>query len=100
MNFHVISKKKSGEFTNYQVPNLYNISGSAHWFNIADNGITVYRYYDEDGESETQVYIQKVKHRFIGKIGRVNYRFNLACSRFEVAGFKLTDPVTGEHYTF
>lgn len=95
-----IGRKKDSEVTNYQIPNLYNISGSAHWFNIADNGMTVYRHYFEDGTSQTHVYIQKVKHRFIGKTGKVMFNFDRSCSRFSPAAFTLTDPLSGMEIAF
>lgn len=47
-------------------PNLYDVSGSAHWYNKADNGITVHRPDVIDG-SEANIYITKVRFRHIGK---------------------------------
>lgn len=46
------------------VPTLYDISGSAHFYNKTDNGITVYR----NGGDGVEVYIQKIRFQeFIGK---------------------------------
>lgn len=53
----------------YLVPNLYSISGSANFFNKADIGITVYRA----DKGQTDVHIQKVKFKFWGEVGVVNY---------------------------
>jgi twinkle protein len=57
-------------------PGLYSISGSAHWFNKADFGLTVHRTVTDEGRDITQVHILKVrfqpKH---GKKGVVNFVF-------------------------
>ena len=62
--------KKTGK---YEIPTLYSISGSAHFFNKTHNGICVYRHYDSN---ITEVYVQKVKWYWLGQIGWVAYRFN------------------------
>jgi len=67
--------------TKYDVPTLYNISDSAHWYNMADNGLCIYR---EDMEKdEIAVYIQKIKYKAHGKIGVVNLRYIKHSGRFE-----------------
>lgn len=67
----------------FEVPTLYDISGSANWFNIADNGMVVYRQFSEDfTESYPIVYIQKVKHKFIGKTGFAKFDFDVSCQRY------------------
>lgn len=38
-----------------QPPNLYDISGSAHFINKADNGIVVHRNRDPEAENQHQV---------------------------------------------
>ncbi|EFN55118.1 hypothetical protein CHLNCDRAFT_31176, partial [Chlorella variabilis] len=67
-----------------QAPNLYDISGSAHFINKADNGIVVHR--DRDPESTVQhkvnILVRKVRNKAAGTIGdcvleyeRVNGRY-------------------------
>jgi len=73
---------KQSEFTNYEVPSLYKISGSANWFNVPDNGTVVYRRFFDDGTSDVEVYIQKIKHQFIGKPGMVTFSFDESCKRY------------------
>lgn len=68
--------KKTGK---YEVPTLYNISGSAHFFNKTDNGITVYRHYDTN---IVDVHIQKVRFKFIGKLGRVSFEYDWKNGRY------------------
>jgi len=58
----------------YEVPTLYNVSGSAHFFNKADNGICVHRDF---GSTKVDVYIQKVRYSWLGKVGFVSFNFNL-----------------------
>ncbi len=67
-------QKKDGA---YEVPTLYQISGSAHFFNKTDNGIIVYRHFDpNNSDNLVEVHIQKVRFKFIGKIGMVEFNYN------------------------
>jgi twinkle protein len=63
----------------YEVPNLYNIAGSANFYNKTDNGISVYRNFQED---KTEVYVQKVKFSHWGKIGCAELMYHLDSGRF------------------
>lgn len=58
----------------YEIPTLYHISGSAHFFNKTDNGITVYRDFET---GVVDIYIQKVRYSWLGKVGRVSFNFDL-----------------------
>ena len=63
-------KKEGGK---YEMPTLYSISGSAHFFNKTHNGFVVYR----DFESNiVDISIQKVKYSWLGKIGSVSFHYN------------------------
>jgi twinkle protein len=67
------TKIQKGVDGKYLVPTLYNISGSAHFFNKTDNGITVYR----DFETGTvTIYVQKVRFSWLGKIGFCSFEYN------------------------
>ena len=57
----------------YKVPSLYNISGSAHFFNKTYNGLCVYRDYDTNIAT---VYIQKIKWYWLGKLGWVAFSYD------------------------
>ena len=60
-------KDKSGD---YRPPTMYEISGGAHWRNKADNGLCIHRLdYSVD---ETEVYIQKIRFKEVGKVGKVS----------------------------
>jgi len=57
----------------YKPPSMYEISGGAHWRNKADNGLCVHRpNYQDD---ITDVYIQKIRFREVGKPGEVSLRY-------------------------
>ncbi|KAG0492530.1 hypothetical protein HPP92_005928 [Vanilla planifolia] len=52
-------------------PNLYDISGSAHFINKCDNGIVIHRNQNESAGSidHVQVCIRKVRNKVAGRIG-------------------------------
>lgn len=64
------SDRQTGMF---EIPNLYSINGSSHFYNKADNGITVYRDFQK---GTTLIYRQKVKFDHWGTIGVSEYYFD------------------------
>jgi len=77
---HPTKMQREKDGLNYQLPNLYSISGSAHFFNIAHNGLTVFRNHTTE---KTEVHIQKVKWEHLGKIGMLEYVYNKENARFD-----------------
>jgi len=73
----LLKHPKTGE---YPIPRPYDISGSAHWYNKADNCITVWR--SEDDTEDVEIHIQKVKFRHVGKKGIVPLSFNCATGTY------------------
>ena len=73
-----MSKKDNGL---YEVPTLYDIAGSANFYNQVDNGITVYRDF-QTGNSH--IYVQKVKFRHIGEIGESVFKYNIQNGRYNL----------------
>jgi len=63
----------------YDVPTLYDIAGSSHFYNQVDNGITVYRDFRD---LKTTVHVQKVKFRHLGMIDAVDFEYNYQNGRF------------------
>ncbi len=57
------------------VPTMYDIAGSANWYNKADNGLSIWRDVLNPGEG-VQVYVQKVRFKEIGKVGVVTFDYN------------------------
>ncbi len=58
----------------YPVPTLYDISGSAHWRNKADNGICVWRNFTDD-QAFVEIHVQKIRFRQIGRIGLAKLQY-------------------------
>ncbi len=72
-----IAKDSNGK---YLVPTLYNISGSAHFFNKTDNGLTIYRDFETN---VVTVYIQKVRFSWLGKIGMCSFEYNTMTRQYQ-----------------
>lgn len=62
--------KRTGK---YEIPTMYSISGSAHFFNRTHNGISVYRDFQTN---VVDVYVQKVKWSWLGKLGFSSFYFD------------------------
>ncbi len=79
--FLVAHPKKINKMGNgfYEVPTMYDISGSSHFFNKTDFGICVYRNFDEN---TTSVYVQKVKFKHLGSVGFHDFRWNFKNGRY------------------
>jgi twinkle protein len=65
----------------YPVPTPYDISGSAHWRNKADNCLTVWRDENEP-DQPIRLYIQKIRFREVGSVGMVELRWNKLNGRY------------------
>lgn len=57
-------KKPDGE----KCPNMYSISGSGDWYNMADYGIIIHREREHNGKLSNYplVFVEKVKNHFLG----------------------------------
>lgn len=76
------TKVQKNEDGTYKVPGGYDISGSAHWFAKADNGITIHR--DAIGQPQlVEFHCWKVRYNFVGKQGMslLVYDVNTRCYR-------------------
>lgn len=69
-------KKPDGE----KMPNMYSISGSGDWYNMADYGIIVHRDRSESGKLNNlpTVFVEKVKNHFLGDTsgGEITLRYD------------------------
>lgn len=77
---HPTKLKKDPKTNKYEIPTLYSISGSAHFFNRPHNGISVWRDFEN---STVDVYVQKVKWSWLGKIGFTSFNFNSFTREYE-----------------
>ncbi|XP_057428640.1 twinkle homolog protein, chloroplastic/mitochondrial [Lotus japonicus] len=59
-------------------PNLYDISGSAHFINKCDNGIVIHRNRDPEAGAldQVQVCVRKVRNKVAGTIGEAFLAYN------------------------
>ncbi len=64
------------------VPKPDSISGSQHWWNKADNAITVWRPLDDPMQQTVQIHVQKVRFKHIGKPGIVELRYDRVTGRY------------------
>lgn len=63
----------------YPVPTPYDISGSAHWRNKADNCIAVHRDMESD---RVDIHVQKIRFKEVGKIGVVSLKYDPLTGRY------------------
>ncbi len=75
-----LQKDKNGD---YPVPTPYDISGSAHWRNKADNCIAVWRDVG-DTSKPTQIHVQKVRFKNIGEPGIAELKYDKVTGRYLV----------------
>lgn len=86
-------RQKSDESAKvYPVPTPYDVSGSAHWRNKADNCICVWRDV-QDPHSSTEIHVQKIRFREVGAVGMGKLYYDAATGRF-------IDPLTGDRPCF
>ena len=71
-----------------EVPSLYDISGSANFYNKTDYGITVHRNTDDQNVmlNEIKVYFQKIKYKHLGEQGIIDLNYDYVIGRFNQAG--------------
>jgi len=77
------TKMKKDKAGNYEVPNLYDLMGSSNFFNKTENGISVYKSWSkEDNKYVSEIHIQKVKFKHLGKPGMCRYKWNFISGRY------------------
>jgi twinkle protein len=70
----------------YPIPTLYDVSGGAHWYNKADNGIVVWRDFyaearDQDPNLNT-IKFDKVKLKWTGQKGQTHLQWDPPTGRY------------------
>ena len=76
---HPTKMKRDPLTKQFPVPTMYDISGSAAFFNKADFGIAIER---DRARGVTRVHVQKVKFRHLGQPGVASFQYNTCCGRF------------------
>lgn len=82
------------------IPTPYDISGSAHWYNKADNIITVHRNQVEQGQ-DVEIHVQKIRFKHCGRPGLVTLKYDKVTGRYfeqphSIPGEWYVDPERGE----
>jgi twinkle protein len=88
--------KTNGKF---EIPSLYNISGSANFYNKTDYGLTVHRKSGDDGVmiNEVEIHVQKIKYKHLGKQGIIDLNYDYETGRFNPgAGFDQSNWLTSQ----
>ena len=73
-----LEKKANGT---YPVPNMYDVSGGAGWWNKSDNALVVSRDYTNTA-APNEVYVKKIRFREIGKLGMTELYYDTLSGRF------------------
>jgi len=76
------TKMKKDLTGNFEVPSLYDINGSANFYNKTDYGISVYR---DRNENQTYIHVLKVKFKHLGDGGVIQTSYNFKNGRYEAA---------------
>ena len=76
---HPTKMKKDPVSGKFPVPTMYDISGSAAFFNKADFGIAIER---DRTQNVTRIHVQKVKFRHLGQPGIASFEYNTHNGRF------------------
>jgi len=72
----LMKDQKTGQ---YPVATMYDVSGSAHFFNKTDNGLSIHRDFSN---GVVDVYIQKVRFSWQGMVGFVSYEFDTMTRKY------------------
>lgn len=90
-----MDKDKEGKT---HVPSLYDISGSANFYNKTDYGMTVHRKAGPDNVmiNEVEVHFQKIKYKHLGVQGIAELKYNYVNGRFQQCGYDNGNWLTGD----
>jgi len=66
-------------------PGPHDLAGSAHWYNKADNILSVFRH-KQDNDLPVEIHIQKIRTRAVGQLGVVHLRFERVTAQYHDLG--------------
>lgn len=64
------------------IPRPDMIAGSQHWWNKADNAVTVWRPMDDPDSQIVDIHVQKVRFKHIGRPGMTSLRYDRVTGRY------------------
>jgi twinkle protein len=76
------SKMQKGKDGKLPIPTPHDVSGSAHFWNKADNCITVWRDQSEYTKQDVDIHIQKVRFKHIGRVGLATLKYDRVTGRY------------------
>lgn len=76
------TKLQKGLDGKYPVPTGYDIAGSAHFFNKADNIISVHRD-KSNPDAPSEIHVQKIRSRWLGQLGSTPLTWDKHSGRYE-----------------
>ena len=86
-------KMERAQDGSYVVPRPWDISGSAHFFNMADLCWTIFRHV-HDPEADVEVHIQKVRDAGVdGELGVVRLKFDRNCGVYSEGNQKFEEMI-------
>lgn len=65
----------------YPVPTPYDVAGSAHWRNKADNCISVWRDLGARTQ-DVEIHVQKVRKKIVGRVGMATLKYEMVTGRY------------------
>lgn len=78
---HPKQQQKDHKTGKIPAPSLYDMAGSAHFVNMADNGIVIHR--SESIDDTTEVLVRKVRFKHVGRRGQTNLSYIKDTGRYE-----------------
>jgi twinkle protein len=94
---HPTKMKRDPLTKQFPVPTMYDISGSAAFFNKADFGLAIER---DRTRCVTRIHVQKVKFRHLGQPGVASFEYNTHCGRFVNFEESKTDDLPRKHVSW
>lgn len=79
---HPAKLQKDKTTGKYPVPTPYDISGSAHYRNKADNAFAVYRNVGGVDQDISDIHIQKIRFKEVGRVGIASLRYDIINGKF------------------
>lgn len=77
------TKLQKGMDGKYPVPTGYDVAGSAHFFNKADNIVAIHRD-KSDPHAYSEVHVQKIRSRWLGQLGHTFLEWDRSSGRFTI----------------
>lgn len=76
---HPTKQQKNKDTQQIESPTLYDIAGSAHFYNMADYGIVVHR---DRPNNRVEIKVSKVRFKHLGSVGTVYMKYNINNGRY------------------